>query len=190
MAKKQNVTEVNNSNQSTQAKVKIEFTQSNKYKVGNEPNVLDEDTGEVLVKGAPIYEIRDTTFSTIPVMVEMNERAIEQAVIQLMNGIYKPIKMAIQLKSTQIFIDGQKFNLRGKFQMNVYVNDERVNLTSDDMLMDVLSNIEFTFKQSTKFAHAIYQLLCVSQNVSPILDNVQERKIETGVNKSYLLLNK
>lgn len=190
MSTTKKVTKANNSNQSTQAKVRIEFTQSNKYKVGNEPNILDDETGEVLVKGAAIYELKDTTFSTRPVMTELNAKAIEKVVIELMNGIYKPIKMAIQLKSTQIFIDGQKFNLRGKFKMSVFVNDERVNLTSDDMLIDVLSDIDFSFRQSTKFAHAIYQLLCVSQNVSPILDSVNERKIETGVNKSYLLLNK
>lgn len=181
---------VNKSNESKQVNVLVGFTQTNKYKIGNLPNVVDDETGEILVKGAAIYEERDTTFKTRPVIVEMNEKAIEKAVIELMNGIYKPVKMAIQLKSTQIFIDGQKFNLRGKFKMAVYVDGVRVHLDSNDMLIDVLSDIDFSFRQSTKFAHAIYQLLSVSQNVCPILDSVNERKIETGVNKSYLLLNK
>ena len=177
------IKKTNKVNEVNEVKVQVVFIQSNKYKVGNEANVINEN--EEVVKGAAIYEIRNTKFATREVTTTL-ENSID-VVNQLMNGIYKPLKMAIQMKSTSLMLDGQKLNLRGKFNIEVYVNGKVVNLSSDDFLIDVLSNIQFTFRKSTTFATALYQLLQISQDESPILDNVQERKLLSGMNQSYLL---
>jgi hypothetical protein len=173
----------NNVNKSSEVvKVRVVFTQPNKYKVGNEADEVNEN--DEVVKGAPIYEVRDTTFTTREVTTNLDNTI--EVVNQLMDGIYKPIKMAIQMKATSLMLDGQKLNLRGKFSIQVYVDGISIDL-NNGCLIDLLSNVQFTFRKSTTFATALYQHLQISKNESPILDSVQERKLSLGMNQSYLL---
>lgn len=163
-AKKQSAA-VNNSNQSTTKQISLVFTQVNKVKG-------DETTSVIRTR-------------TLAFQSDVQAYA---HVCSLLDNVYTSVKIAMQLGSASVQLDGQRFNFKRKFALSVVVDGIEYKHSDIDTIFGGL-HLDFTFRKSQQFGTALYQILRTAEGQSPLLDTATAEKIARTLSNEQLKLS-